>query len=79
MVNHKVLKRLVVFSAEWLVLQPERLGESRSESLTRPGRLTTPLSLAKDQTEINQIILEASKGSKFYEVRVVDWRFVDNK
>ena len=27
-------------------------------------------SLAKDQTEINRIIAEASKGSKFYEVRM---------
>jgi DNA polymerase kappa len=27
-----------------------------------------PLRLAKDQTEINRIISEASKGSKFYEV-----------
>lgn len=26
-------------------------------------------SLAKDQTEINRIIAEASKGSKFYEAR----------
>ncbi|PSR76513.1 hypothetical protein PHLCEN_2v8416 [Hermanssonia centrifuga] len=25
--------------------------------------------LAKDQTEINRVIAEASKGSKFYEVR----------
>ena len=34
------------------------------------------LSLAKDQTEINHIILEASKGSKFYEVRVFGGLFV---
>lgn len=27
--------------------------------------------LAKDQTEINRIIAEASKGSKFYEVRTL--------
>jgi DNA polymerase kappa len=27
-----------------------------------------PLRLAKDQTEINRIIAEASKGSQFYEV-----------
>lgn len=27
-------------------------------------------SLAKDQTEINRIIAEASKGSKFYDVSV---------
>lgn len=26
--------------------------------------------LAKDQTEINRIIAEASKGSKFYEVQL---------
>lgn len=42
-----------------------------SASLLR--RLAGPSSgkagLAKDQTEINRIIAEASKGSKFYEVR----------
>ena len=29
------------------------------------------LRLSKDQTEINRIIAEASKGSKFYEVRAI--------
>lgn len=35
---------------------------------TTHGELTAVGSLAKDQTEINRIIAEASKGSKFYEV-----------
>lgn len=34
--------------------------------LTAIGRL------AKDQTDINRIIAEASKGSKFYEVRALN-------
>ena len=33
-------------------------------------------SLAKDQTEINRIILEASKGSKFFEVRICQWPWI---
>ncbi|EFI28154.1 DNA polymerase IV [Coprinopsis cinerea okayama7 len=41
----------------------------QSESLTRrlAGPSVTKAGLAHDQTEINRIILEASKGSKFYE------------
>ncbi|KAI0746017.1 DNA/RNA polymerase [Earliella scabrosa] len=40
-----------------------------SDSLVRrlAGPSTTKAGLAKDQTEINRIIAEASKGSKFYE------------
>jgi DNA polymerase kappa len=42
-----------------------------------PSALTTALvlthfRLATDQSEINRIIAEASKGSKFYEVRPVE-------
>jgi DNA polymerase kappa len=41
-----------------------------SQSIMTPWILcyTAFSSLAKDQTEINRIIAEASKGSKFYEV-----------
>ncbi|OBZ70557.1 DNA polymerase kappa [Grifola frondosa] len=42
-----------------------------SETLVRrlAGPSTTKAGLAKDQTEINRVIAEASKGSKFYEAR----------
>jgi len=53
-------------------------GKAGQVALANPKHnlIVTILSLAKDQTEINHIILEASKGSKFYEVRVFDGGFV---
>jgi hypothetical protein len=49
--------------------------QSQSVSLIKrlAGPSTTKAGLALDQTEINQIIAEASKGSKFYEANQIFW------
>jgi len=46
------------------------MSSQTSESLLKrlAGPSTGKAGLAKDQTEINRIIAEASKGSRFYEV-----------
>lgn len=48
------------------------MSSQTSESLVHrlAGPSTGKAGLAKDQTEINRIIAEASKGSRFYEVSV---------
>ncbi|OCH87051.1 DNA/RNA polymerase [Obba rivulosa] len=48
-----------------LPLKPSQDSESLLRRLAGPS--TTKAGLAKDQSEINRIIAEASKGSKFYE------------
>lgn len=45
---------------------PSQTSESLLHRLAGPS--TGKAGLAKDQTEINRIIAEASKGSRFYEV-----------
>lgn len=65
---------------------PERLADSLLNRLAGPSSgkagsvlnsftfnavYSRTLRLAKDQTEINRIISEVSKGSKFYEVRTL--------
>lgn len=57
-----------------------------SESLVKrlAGPSTGKAGLAKDQTEINRIIAEASKGSRFYEVGLgchgsIDMRYLNSR
>src|SRR5882762_5063961 len=40
-------------------------------TMSTDGYLVLSVRLAKDETEINRIIAEASKGSKFYEVMLL--------
>jgi len=47
-------------------MMPSQTSESLLKRLAGPS--TGKAGLAKDQTEINRIIAEASKGSRFYEV-----------
>jgi hypothetical protein len=47
-------------------MMPSQTSESLLHRLAGPS--TGKAGLAKDQTEINRIIAEASKGSRFYEV-----------
>ena len=60
------------------------MSSQTSESLVKrlAGPSTGKAGLAKDQTEINRIIAEASKGSRFYEVRLshrsVDIRYLNS-
>jgi len=63
------LKRPKVWLKDWQDLPLEKLGLSRLQHSTSRANSNYFLSLAKDQTEINRIISEVSKGSKFYEVR----------
>ena len=50
---------------------PSQTSESLVKRLAGPS--TGKAGLAKDQTEINRIIAEASKGSRFYEVSFTSW------
>ena len=47
-------------------MMPSQTSESLVKRLAGPS--TGKAGLAKDQTEINRIIADASKGSRFYEV-----------
>lgn len=51
-------------------MMPSQTSESLVKRLAGPS--TGKAGLAKDQTEINRIIAEASKGSRFYEVGLGD-------
>ena len=55
-------------------MMPSQTSESLLHRLAGPS--TGKAGLAKDQTEINRVIAEASKGSRFYEVGLTplfDW------
>ena len=71
------LKSLQVLYYDSLVLRRPKPGKSTHHVTTLPwAHEASHASLSTEQTEINRIIAEASKGSKFYEVHLVAIRSV---